>query len=379
MAIKRSSGKKASGGKAKKASPGKSPVKKTAKKAAAKKPAKKAVSIKKAIKKQDTRHAKPKLGFDPLSHEDIEALTAPGLTGVPLRDEDHHTGIDALIRDTSHESSPGAMSDTRRPEPLPREQEAAEAPEPEDHEEAAQESPVQEEPSAPAMPGSQEGYSGTDIDLGDIAEPEPETTEVAGTFEEAETGEPEAPVVTEASAPEESPEPVEAVKKPEPSGTTVARSGEQDEEQAGLLTFFSFRLGKESFAIPIERVREVLEHQEPTKVPRTPAHMLGVINLRGGVVPVVGLRVFFSMPEVELTVNSAVIIIEVNNDEEQSIVGILADSVREVMDIRDADIAPPPRIGTGLNTDYISGMGRFGDEFLMILDIDRAFSREGLL
>jgi len=140
----------------------------------------------------------------------------------------------------------------------------------------------------------------------------------------------------------------------------------------------TFKLDDEVFAIDISTVREVLEFSTVTKVPRTPDFMCGVINLRGGVVPVVDLRLKFGMAEAEKTVNTCIIIVEVSVDGESTVLGALADSVQEVHDFEADQIEPAPKIGTKLNTDFIKGMGKRDDQFIMILDIDKVFSSDEL-
>ncbi len=142
--------------------------------------------------------------------------------------------------------------------------------------------------------------------------------------------------------------------------------------------YLTFKLDDEVFAIDISTVREVLEYTTVTKVPRTPEFMKGVINLRGGVVPVVDLRLKFGMSEAEKTVNTCVIIVEVSVDGESAVLGALADSVQEVLDLEADQIEPAPKIGTRLKTDFIKGMGKRDDQFIMILDINKVFSSDEL-
>jgi len=142
--------------------------------------------------------------------------------------------------------------------------------------------------------------------------------------------------------------------------------------------YLSFKLGKEEFALDISKVREVLDFTDITTVPQTPAYMMGVINLRGSVVPVVDLNRKFSIKETLKTVNTRIIICEVDFECERVILGVLADSVHEVMEIPPANIEPAPRIGTQLDTSFLKGMGKRDDEFIMILDIDTVFSGEAL-
>jgi len=142
--------------------------------------------------------------------------------------------------------------------------------------------------------------------------------------------------------------------------------------------YLTFRLGEEVFALDIAKVREVLDFTTVTKVPRTPDFMRGVINLRGSVVPVVDLRLKFGMTVSETTVNTCIIISEVTVDNDTTVLGALADSVQEVLDLEPGSIAPPPRIGTKLRTDFIKGMGKQHDRFVIILDIDKMFSTNEL-
>ena len=138
--------------------------------------------------------------------------------------------------------------------------------------------------------------------------------------------------------------------------------------------FLTFTLVDEVFAVDISKVREVLEFHEVTKVPQTPDMMRGVINLRGAVVPVIDLRLKFGMEMTEKTVNTCVIIVEISLDNENTLIGALADSVQEVMDLDADHIEPPPKIGTQINTEVIKGMGKRNDEFIIILDIEKIFS-----
>ena len=145
-----------------------------------------------------------------------------------------------------------------------------------------------------------------------------------------------------------------------------------------MTQYLTFKLDEEIFALDIGKVREVLDFTSVTKVPRTPEFMRGVINLRGSVVPVVDLRLKFGMSKTEKTVNTCIIIVEVAVDEETTILGVLADSVQEVMDLEPDHIEPAPKIGTRLNTEFIKGMGKHNNNFIIILDIDKVFTTSEL-
>jgi purine-binding chemotaxis protein CheW len=149
-------------------------------------------------------------------------------------------------------------------------------------------------------------------------------------------------------------------------------------ELAVTTQYLTYKLADEIFAFDISKVREVLDFTTITKVPGMPDFLRGVINLRGAVVPVVDLRLKFGMPRTDETVDTCVIITEVNVDGEPTTLGALADSVQEVMDLDADNIEPAPRIGTGLNTEFIKGMGIRDDRFIIILDIDKIFSSNEL-
>ena len=142
--------------------------------------------------------------------------------------------------------------------------------------------------------------------------------------------------------------------------------------------YLTFKLEDEVFALDISKVREVLDFTTVTKVPRTPEFMRGVINLRGNVVPVVDMRLKFGMTKTEKTVNTCIIIVEISIEGESAVLGALADSVQEVVDLEPEQIEPAPRIGTRVRTDFIKGMGKRDSHFIMILDIDKVFSADEL-
>lgn len=143
--------------------------------------------------------------------------------------------------------------------------------------------------------------------------------------------------------------------------------------------YLTFTLADEVFALDIGKVREVLEFSGVTRVPNMPEFMRGVINLRGGVVPVVDLRLKFGMSLTEKTVNTCIIIVDIMVDREKTVLGVLSDSVQEVMELDPEQIEPPPKIGSRLKTDFIIGMGKTNEQFVIILDIDRVFRTDELI
>ena len=152
----------------------------------------------------------------------------------------------------------------------------------------------------------------------------------------------------------------------------------QETTTASSQQYVTFSLGDELFGVEVTRAREILSVTPVTKVPQTPEYLLGVINLRGQVVPVVDMRLKLGLPVSEETEETCIIVVEVQVDGESIIVGALADAVREVLEIRTDQIEPAPRLGTRLKTEFITGMGKIGEQFLILLNIDRIFSSDEL-
>jgi purine-binding chemotaxis protein CheW len=142
--------------------------------------------------------------------------------------------------------------------------------------------------------------------------------------------------------------------------------------------YLTFQLNEEVFAVDVSHVREILEFSTVTKVPKTPEYMRGVINLRGSVVPVLDMRLKFGMTQTEKTVDTCIIVVEVSFDGETTIIGALVDSVQEVFEMEPEQIEPAPKIGIQLKTEFIKGMGKRDDSFIIILDIDKVFTSEEL-
>jgi len=150
-------------------------------------------------------------------------------------------------------------------------------------------------------------------------------------------------------------------------------------EQHAIQTFLSFQLSKEVFAINVSKVINILELKPVTKVPKTPKYLKGVINLRGTVLPVVDLRIKFGLPEKESTIDTSIIVLNIEKDGEPLLLGILVDAVKEVLEFKMEDVAPSPTIGTKYNSGLIQGMWRVEDSFIMVLDIDKVFSTDEIV
>jgi purine-binding chemotaxis protein CheW len=151
------------------------------------------------------------------------------------------------------------------------------------------------------------------------------------------------------------------------------------EQKTTSAQYLCFRLAGEECAIGILRVREIIEYDTVTKVPAMPPWVRGVMNLRGGVVPVIDLTVKFGLPESPVTNRTCIVIAEVELDGEPAVMGIVVDAVSQVLELSPADIEPPPAFGTSVRTDYLLGLGKFGDRFVLLLDIDRVLSAAELL
>ncbi len=141
----------------------------------------------------------------------------------------------------------------------------------------------------------------------------------------------------------------------------------------------TFTLDGERYAVPIAKVREVLEFTTCNRVPRTPEHVRGMINLRGNVVPVIDLRLKLGLSRTERTLDTCVIITEVTVDGDALVLGALADSVQEVIELDAAALVPPPRMGMRVDTRFIRAIGKREDHFLVILELERVLSDEELL
>ena len=142
--------------------------------------------------------------------------------------------------------------------------------------------------------------------------------------------------------------------------------------------YLTFVVTAESFGIAIASIKEIIEYRTPTEVPMMPRYMRGVINLRGRVVPVIDLAARFGRSKVEQTRRTCIVILEVEQNEEQHDIGVMVDAVSAVVEIADADVEPAPLFGANLRADFISGMGKLAEQFVILLDIGKVLSIEEL-
>lgn len=155
--------------------------------------------------------------------------------------------------------------------------------------------------------------------------------------------------------------------------TTVPTEGQQTRDRAGM--YLTFSLGNEEYGLEILKVREIIGMLEITGVPQTPPFVKGVINLRGKVIPVVDLRLKFGMEEKEPTQETCIIVVVVDGVQ----MGIVVDTVNEVLDITEDQIEDPPRFGTSIDTDFIRGMGKVEGKVKILLDIQRVLTSDELV
>ena len=149
---------------------------------------------------------------------------------------------------------------------------------------------------------------------------------------------------------------------------------EQGSDNVQTDQYLTFTLDNETYAIEIFKVREVIHYIDITHVPRMPRFLSGIINLRGNVVSVIDLRQILDMAPIEKTVDTCIIFAEVTFGEDSVLLGMLADSVQEVIEVDTGQIGPPPRMGTMLDTDFIRGVGKRGENFFIILTLDKVLN-----
>jgi purine-binding chemotaxis protein CheW len=142
--------------------------------------------------------------------------------------------------------------------------------------------------------------------------------------------------------------------------------------------YLTFQLAGQEYALDIMQVREIIEYGTLTPVPQTPPLIRGVINLRGTVLPVIDLALKFTANPSPTTGRTCIIIVEAILAGEPAVMGVIADAVSKVMEMADDEILPPPAFGTGVRVDYLRGMGRAGERFILLLDIDKVLANAEL-
>ncbi len=143
--------------------------------------------------------------------------------------------------------------------------------------------------------------------------------------------------------------------------------------------YLTFQLGEETFAFDVLRINEVLELTQITRIPGANESMIGVINLRGSVVPVVDLRKKLNMSEKDRSIETAIIIIDTEYGEGKVTLGVLVDAAKKVIMLDKSQLEPPPKVGMNLNIDYITAIGKQDNNFIILLNSDKIFSEEELV
>lgn len=153
--------------------------------------------------------------------------------------------------------------------------------------------------------------------------------------------------------------------------TAVATTTTESAQQIGIDTdgnqFLTFQLGEELYGVDILRVQEIKGYTTVTKIPNTPDYIKGVLNLRGTIVPIVELRTTFGMPTIDYTMFTVIVVVVVRD----RIMGLVVDSVSDVLNISKKDIQAPPEFGAKVDVSVLNGIGKSGDKLISLLDIDR--------
>ncbi|MBL4826973.1 MAG: chemotaxis protein CheW [Spongiibacteraceae bacterium] len=142
--------------------------------------------------------------------------------------------------------------------------------------------------------------------------------------------------------------------------------------------YLTFKLSGETYGMNILDIKEIIEYGNLTPVPMMPKFIAGVINLRGSVVPVVNLNIRFGGDASEIGKRTSIVIIEVDNNDRKTEIGIIVDIVNEVIELTESDIEPPPSFGARIRADFIKGMGKIDEQFLILLDVEHVLSIEEL-
>lgn len=148
----------------------------------------------------------------------------------------------------------------------------------------------------------------------------------------------------------------------------------EQEKTSKINSYLTFKLGDEEFAAHVGKVLNILEMTKITQVPKAPEYLKGVINLRGAVLPVIDARIKFGMPEAEYTTNTCIIVLDVDLDGDSIHVGAIVDSVQAVLEIDNNQIMPLPTLGSRYKTEFIIGMAKIDEKFIIILNMDAVFS-----
>nr|MDA3928774.1 chemotaxis protein CheW [Prolixibacteraceae bacterium] len=144
-------------------------------------------------------------------------------------------------------------------------------------------------------------------------------------------------------------------------------------------TYLTFTLGKENFALDVGHVEKILEYQTVTEVPKAPEYMLGVFNLRGEVIPLIDTRVKFGMTKTEINDSTCVLVITITTEGESIKLGAMVDAVKEVVKYSSTDLLPIPTVGKQNKTEFLNGVLKLNDKFILLLNADKIFSVDEII
>ena len=160
------------------------------------------------------------------------------------------------------------------------------------------------------------------------------------------------------------------------AAVTLETTTKEINQQIGLTTdgsqYLTFQLGEELYGVDILRVQEIKGYTTVTRIPNTPPHIKGVLNLRGTIVPIVELRTKFAMPTIDYTMFTVIVVVVVQD----RIMGLVVDSVSDVLNIDRKDIQPPPQFGAKVDVSVLTGIGKSGDKLVALLNIDRLLTED---
>lgn len=140
--------------------------------------------------------------------------------------------------------------------------------------------------------------------------------------------------------------------------------------------YLTFVLAKEEYGIPILKVREIIKFLEITSIPKTPGYIKGVINLRGKIIPIMDLRLKFGLEEKEYNERTCIVVVEITINDTRKLMGLIVDTVSEVVNLTTNQIEPPPEYGYQNNQGYLIGVGKVKERVILLLDIEQILSRE---
>ena len=159
------------------------------------------------------------------------------------------------------------------------------------------------------------------------------------------------------------------------TGELVAHEAGEEADGSQYLTFV---LADEHYGVDILRVQEIKGWAPVTRIPNTPEYLRGVLNLRGTIVPIIDMRMRFDLENAEYTALTVIIVLSVRTEDGERIIGVVVDSVSDVLNVRQEEIKPTPDFGSGIDTDFLDGLATAGDNMVMLLDVDKMMSSDEL-